>query len=140
MVASDAVGPLPVIAGMTSPGSDTPPDTPPDTPLPANPAWLRPLDVRRAILGTYLRAGGGPLSIHDVVHLLLAEGLDLAATQRTSAPQRVSDVMRHQVRVGRAQVVARGVFELDVRAFSESSRYRCLHWYDVGARWHRRYR
>ena len=136
MGASDAVGSLPVIAGMTFPGSTTPPTTPP----PANPTWLRPLDVRRAILGTYLRAGGGPLSIHEVVRQLRAEGLDLTTTQRTSAPQRVSDVMRHQVRVGRAQVVARGVFELDVRAFSESSRYRCLHWRDVGARWHRRYR
>jgi len=144
MGGSDAVGSLPVIAGMTFPGSTTPnttpPTTPPTSPPPGNPTWLRPLDVRRAILGTYLRAGGGPLSIHEVVRLLLAEGLDLAATQRTSAPQRVSDVMRHQVRVGRAQVVARGVFELDVRAFSESSRYRCLHWHDVGARWHRRYR
>lgn len=115
----------------------TEPDPAPD--LAGNPTWLRPLDIRRAILGTYLRAGG-PLSIDEVVRRLRAEGLDLSLTQRTSARQRVSDVMRHQVRVGRARVVTRGVFDLDGGAFSESSRYRCLHWRDVGARWSRRYR
>ena len=60
----------------------------------------RPLDIRRAILGVYLRAGGGPLAIDEVLRRLGAEGLDLEGTQRTSGRQRVSDVMRHQVRAG----------------------------------------
>jgi hypothetical protein len=75
-----------------------------------NPLHLRPLDIRRAILGTFMRADGGPLTIDQVVRLLAAEGLDLATTQRTSARQRISDVMRHQVRIGRASAPARGLF------------------------------
>lgn len=102
---------------------------------------LRPLDIRRAILGVFLWAGGGPLAIDEVVRRLADDdGLDLGSTQATSAGQRVSDVMRHQVRAGRARAVSRGVFTLDAEAFSTSSRYRCLHWQQVAAAEARRYR
>lgn len=94
--------------------------------------YLRTLDIRRAILGVFLRAAA-PLSIDEVLLALSDEGLDLEDTQQVSARQRVSDVMRHQVRMGRASVVGRGTFSLDAREFSESTRYRCLHWRQVGA-------
>lgn len=93
---------------------------------------LRTLDIRRAIIGAFLRANR-PLTIHEVLAALVDEGLDLTDTQQASARQRVSDVMRHQVRMGRATVVARGTFVLDPDEFSESTRYRCLHWRQVAA-------
>lgn len=92
--------------------------------------YLRTLDIRRAILGVFLRAGT-PLTIDQVLLALADEGLDLEGTQHVSARQRVSDVMRHQVRMGRATVVGRGTFSVDAREFSESTRYRCLHWRQV---------
>jgi hypothetical protein len=49
----------------------------------------------------FLRAGT-PLTIDQVLLALADEGLDLERTQQVSARQRVSDVMRHQVRMGRA--------------------------------------
>ncbi len=102
---------------------------------------LRPLDIRRAILGVYFRASGGPLAIDEVVRRLAdSDGLDLGSTQATSARQRVSDVMRHQVRAGRATAVSRGVFTLDTEAFSTSTGYRCLQWRQVAAAEARRYR
>ena len=102
---------------------------------------LRPLDIRRAILGVFLRAGGGQLAIDEVVGRLADDdGLDLGSTQATSARQRVSDVMRHQVRAGRATALSRGVFTVDVDAFSTSTRYRSLHWRQVAAAEPRRYR
>lgn len=105
-----------------------------------NPKHLRPMDIRRAILGMYMRAHGGPLTIDQVVQRLRETGLDLETTQRTSARQRVSDVMRHQVRAGRATVLGRGEFTLDVTSFRRSTQYRCLNWREVAERWARRYR
>lgn len=101
--------------------------------------YLRPLDIRRAILGAFIRAGGGPLTIDEVLRRLGNEGIDLSGTQRTSAGQRVSDVMRHQVRVGHASSPVRGQFVLDLDEFSESTRYRCLHWRPIAERWNRQH-
>ena len=81
---------------------------------------LRPVDVRRAILGVFLRSGR-PMSLSEVSAALAAEGL-------TVSRPKISDVMMHQVRAGRAQALARGVFVLDPDAFSESTRGRCLQW------------
>jgi len=81
---------------------------------------MRPVDIRRAILGTFLRADR-PLSLTEVIDLLAAEGLLVSRGK-------VSDVMQHQVRSGRAQIVSRGVFRLDSSEFSEASRRRCLNW------------
>jgi hypothetical protein len=92
--------------------------------------WLAPIDVRRAVLGVFFRANGGPLSVAQVVQLTAEQaGLDLARLGRSTKPtQRVSDILRHQVRFGRAEVVRRGVYRLLVGRFSDSTRDRCLHW------------
>jgi hypothetical protein len=101
---------------------------------------LRPIDVRRAILAVLIRAGGGPLDVADIVARVGdEEGVDLALTQATSAHQPVSDVMRHQVRVGRATAERRGRYRLVLPEFSESTIWRCLHWRRVAAQSQRRY-
>jgi hypothetical protein len=91
--------------------------------------WPIPIDVRRAVLGAFFRAGGGPLTLDEVVGRTRDEsGLDLARLDGVRPGQRVSDIIHHQVRYGRAEVVRRGVYRLLVREFSESTRWRCLHW------------
>ena len=66
---------------------------------------LKPIDVRRAVLSVFMRRSGGPLTIDEIVRLTheLA-GLDLAALGGVAPHRRVSDIMRHQVRKGRAEV------------------------------------
>lgn len=81
---------------------------------------LRPADVRRAILGVFFRSGC-ELSLGEVHAVLVADGLDVSR-------RKISDVMQHQVRAGRAEVRGRGRFVLDPAAFSESTRRRCLDW------------
>lgn len=94
-----------------------------------------PIDVRRAVLAVLIRAKGGPLHIAEIVRRAERDsGLDLAALPGVGPEQRVSDIMRHQVRYGRAAATARGVYQLDLAAFSESTKWRCLHWADVAAR------
>jgi hypothetical protein len=39
----------------------------------------------------------------------------------------------------RASVVGRGRYRLHLEAFSESTKWRCLHWRHVRAQWERRY-
>jgi hypothetical protein len=106
-----------------------------------DPHGLRPVDVRRAVLGVLFRAGGGPLSIGEIVRRTATEsGLDLALVPGVVPRQRVSDILRHQVRVGRAEVTARGEYRLLVRKFSRSTEWRSMHWRVARAERVRRYR
>ncbi len=102
---------------------------------PLDPSWPIPIDVRRAVLAVFFRSGGGPLSIDAVVQRTCDEShLDLATLPGVGPRQRVSDIMRHQVRAGRAEVAARGSYRLLTGRFSESTRWRCLHWQQAAAR------
>ena len=93
---------------------------------------LRPIDVRRAVLSVFFRCGGGPLRIDEVVALTrVVAGLDLAALPGVVPGRRVSDILRHQVRAGRAVVTTRGTYRLLVEEFSVSTRWRCIHWRSV---------
>ena len=101
----------------------------------AGPTRPIPIDVRRAVLAVFFRSGGGPLSIDAVVQRTCDEShLDLATLPGVGPRQRVSDIMRHQVRAGRAEVAARGSYRLLTGRFSESTRWRCLHWQQAAAR------
>ncbi|MCB9380431.1 MAG: hypothetical protein H6513_07015 [Acidimicrobiaceae bacterium] len=103
----------------------------PFTPLPA-PGRLKPIDIRRAVLSVFFLHDGGPLTIPEVVQLThRLAGLDLAALPGVPPHRRVSDILRHQVRAGRAEVVERGRYRLHVGRFSTSTRWRCLHWQRV---------
>ncbi len=96
-----------------------------------------PIDVRRAVLAVFFRCGpsGGPLSLDTIVHRTRTEsGLDLAELPGVPPRRRVSDILRHQVRYGRAASPARGWYQLDTTAFSESTRWRCLNWQHVADR------
>lgn len=81
---------------------------------------MRPVDIRRAILRVFLQARR-PLSIDEVVAGTAADGVSISR-------RKVSDVMRHQVRVGHAQVHRRGTYSLDPTVFSTSTLWRCIHW------------
>jgi len=99
------------------------------SPSPSPTPTLNPIDVRRAVLSTFFRAGGGPLTIDQVVDRTRDDaGLDLATLGGVNPRQRVSDILRHQVRAGRAEVVARGAYRVFMDRFSESTRRRCLQW------------
>ena len=101
--------------------------------LPADlPHQIRPIDIRRAVLSVFFLHDGGPLTVAEVVEATRRlAGLDLATLPGVPPHRRVSDIMRHQVREGRAVVVARGTYRLDVSQFSTSTRWRCLHWQRV---------
>ena len=74
---------------------------------------LTPIDIRRAVLAVLIRAGGGPLTISEVVRRTREdEGVDLSQLPGVDPRQRVSDMLRHQVRAGRAEVVGRGTYRL----------------------------
>jgi hypothetical protein len=88
---------------------------------------LRPLDVRRAVLGVLLRAGR-PLCVIEVVAGLQREILGISG-------KRVADVLRFQVAAGRVRRVARGVYELDPTTMSPSTRWRSLNWQRVREQW-----
>ena len=91
-----------------------------------------PIDVRRAVLAVLIRAGGGPLTIAEIVQRTKRDsGLDLASLPGVSPEQRVSDIMRHQARMGCAVAIGRAVYQLDLQAFSMRTRWRCLHWAQV---------
>ncbi len=113
----------------------TSPPAPPDPPDRSPSPSPIPIDVRRAVLSVFLRAGGGPLTIDEVVERTRDEAhLDLASLPGAGPRQRVSDIMRHQVRAGRAVVVGRGSYRLLPQTFSESTRWRILHWREAAAR------
>jgi len=93
---------------------------------------IRPIDIRRAVLSVFFLHDGGPLTVAEVVAATKRlAGLDLAVLPGVPPHRRVSDILRHQVRSGRAEVVARGTYVLQVAAFSTSTRWRCLHWQRV---------
>lgn len=89
---------------------------------------LRPLDVRRAVLGVLLRAGR-PLSVVEVVAELQREIPDAVSGKR------VADVLRFQVSAGRVQRVTRGVYQLDPSTMSPSTRWRSRNWQRVRKQW-----
>ena len=94
-----------------------------------------PLDVRRAVFAVFIRANGGPLTIAEVIRRTKSEsGLDLEALPGSRPHQRISDMMRHQARYGRAKPTQRGVYALDTTAFSRSTTWRCLNWQFVAER------
>jgi hypothetical protein len=96
---------------------------------PAHLTELAPIDVRRAVLAVLFRANGGPLTIADIVDRTSTDShLDLARIGGTPPHRRVSDILRHQVRAGRAQVVERGRYLLFVEEFARSTQWRALHW------------
>ena len=89
-----------------------------------------PIDVRRAVLAVLIRTpGGGPLTIAEIIRRTKTEsGLDLHDLPGATPERLVSDILRHQVRYGRAMAPVRGRYQLDLAAFSASTRWRCLHW------------
>jgi hypothetical protein len=89
---------------------------------------LRPLDVRRAVLGVLLRAGR-PMTVVEIV-----AGLQREIPVGISG-KRVADVLRFQVSAGRVRRVARGVYELDPSTMSRSTRWRSLNWQRVRRQW-----
>ena len=106
-------------------------DATPDTPE----LQLSPIDIRRAVLATFFRAGGGPLTIGEVVRRTLEdEGVDLSKLPGVNPRRRVSDMMRYQVREGHAEAVGRGSYRLLPHRFSDSTVRRCLRWRAVAAR------
>ena len=88
-----------------------------------------PIDIRRAVLAVLIRADGGPLTITQIVSLTkLDSGLDLAQLPGVPPHRRVSDILRHQARMGRAAALNRATYVLDLSAYSDRTRWRCLHW------------
>jgi hypothetical protein len=83
---------------------------------------LRPLDVRRAVLGALLRARR-PLTVAEIV-----EQLAPRMPPGKLTPKRVADVLRFQVEAGRVQRLARGVYVVYPSTLSPSTRWRCLNW------------
>lgn len=98
---------------------------PPTTP-PATPDHVRSVDLRRAVLGHLLRAGG-PVLLHELVEQLAADFPDGIGDNRLT-PKRIADVLRYQVRLGRVRRVGRGVYEAVPGAMSRSTAWRCLNW------------
>jgi hypothetical protein len=93
------------------------------------------------VLAVLFRANGGPLSIDEIVRLTAEEsGLDLRNVRGVPPRRRVSDILRHQVRAGRAEVVGRACYRLLVGRFARSTEWRALHWQQARAeRMRRRY-
>lgn len=89
---------------------------------------LRPLDVRRAVLGVLLRAGR-PVSVVEIVAELQRE------IPVGTSGKRVADVLRFQVAAGRVRRAARGIYELDPTTMSPSTRWRILNWQRVQHQW-----
>ncbi len=99
---------------------------------------MKPIDVRRAVLSVFFLHDGGPLTIDQVVKdTKRLAGLDLATLKGAPPHRRVSDILRHQVREGRAEAVRRATYRLDTTKFSTSTRWRCIHWQRV-VEWRRR--
>ena len=92
-----------------------------------------PLQLRRAVLAVLLDAAG-PLRLTDIVTALDREhGIDLGvqwqhARQVRSIEQRLSDLVRWQVRAGRVRRVARATFVASPTAMSSSTQWRCRNW------------
>jgi hypothetical protein len=81
----------------------------------------RDLDVRRAVLGTLLSAGA-PVRVGELVDLL---GPRFGAD---AGPKGVSDLLRHQVRMGRVRRVERGVYAIVPGAIPKTTAWRCVNW------------
>lgn len=96
--------------------------------------WISatPVDLRRAVLGLLLTSRV-PLGIDEVISSL-REPLGAAVSRK-----RVADMLRHQVRIGRARRVSRGVYEAIPEAFPKATAWRCLNWQLEQARRQQRY-
>ena len=82
----------------------------------------QPLDLRRAVLATLLGAQG-PVRISQVVAVLEAHFGPGAGD-----PKRVSDLLRHQMRLGRVRRVERGVYTIVPGAIPKTTAWRCINW------------
>jgi hypothetical protein len=81
----------------------------------------RDLDVRRAVLGTLL-SSGSPVRVGELVDLLAPWfGPDVG-------PKRLSDLLRHQVRMGRVRRVDRGLYAIVPGAVPRTTAWRCVNW------------
>jgi hypothetical protein len=90
--------------------------------------YVRPVDLRRAMLGVLL-ADGGPVTLDEVIHRLeVVHRIRLDRPIGVSTRRRVSDMLRYQVRAGRAVRVARGVYAAAPQGMSRSTVWRCLNW------------
>ena len=88
---------------------------------------LRPIDVRRAVLGMLMRADEG-LSLGEMRAALLSrDGIGVDG-------KRLADLVRWQMRRGRVRRVRRGRYAFVVGSMSRSSAWRCLLWKLVAAR------
>jgi hypothetical protein len=89
---------------------------------------VRPVDLRRALLAVLL-TDGGPVSLDDVIRRLEhVHRIHLDRAVGVSTRRRVSDMLRYQVRAGRAVRVARGVYAAVPQGMSRSTVWRCLNW------------
>lgn len=79
---------------------------------------IKPIDVRRMVLGALLIAGT-ELSIPDIVQSI-DDRVGIRVPART-----VAEVCRHQLRAGRVVRVSRGVYRVQPMAFSASTIWRC---------------
>ncbi len=89
---------------------------------------VRPVDLRRALLAVLL-ADGGPVTLDEVIRRLEnVHRIHLDRSVGVSTRRRVSDMLRYQVRAGRAIRVARGVYAAVPQGMSRSTVWRCLNW------------
>ena len=100
----------------------------------------RPIDVRRAVLGVFIRCAiagvadgvADGISLSQIRAALLShDGIELEG-------KRLADLVRWQMRRGRVRRVRRGHYAFVLGSMSRSSAWRCLHWQDVARRrWER---
>lgn len=96
---------------------------------------IRASDIRRAVFSVFFAADGGPLNLTAIVRLTKEQaGLDLAALPGIDPRRRVSDMMRYQVRMGRAEATGRGTYLLHVDKFSVATKRRCSRWRELAER------
>ncbi len=91
---------------------------------------LRPitgLTLRRAMFAVLLRADR-PLSAHDVLAALHAEGVTTPPLTVKQPAQVIADMLGYQVRAGRVRRTARGRYVIVASSMSRSTRQRCLRW------------
>jgi hypothetical protein len=94
------------------------------------------ISMRRAIVGTLLRAGR-PMSITELNAAVLVSR-SAADTAQLLTPKLISDVLRYQIRLGRVRRVRRGVYEAIPAAWSRSTAWRYVNWETTWDQRHRR--
>jgi hypothetical protein len=82
---------------------------------------LSPVDLRRAVLGHLIRAGG-PVAVGD-----LSDGL-VREFGPAAGGKRLADLLRYQARLGRVRRVRRGVYQFVPGSLSKTTAWRCVNW------------